>query len=145
MKHYLFLVLPLLYTFFAILPVYAEPTIVTTDKTNISSDSVNCSEILGSKTSASYVQVDGQLVSSMDYCDRSSVLLSPSLESPKKVDIISVDLPKQILPQIITPLNLGKPYFKDETTVCREANGGLNLVCLPKDQAGQVWGRELLK
>lgn len=144
MKYYLFLVLPLLYTAFNISPAYAEPKILITDKIDVSPDSVNCSKILSGKTSAIYVQVNGRSISSVDYCDQLSGSPLSSSESPKKMDIMPVDFPERIIPQIITPLNFGKPYFKDKTMVCRETDSGSNLVCLSKDQARQVWG-ELLK
>ena len=38
-------------------------------------------------------------------------------------------------------LRLGTPYFLNPNTVCREQYGGLQLVCLPKEQAERVWGK----
>ncbi len=39
------------------------------------------------------------------------------------------------------PLNLGIPYSVNLNIICREQSDGLQLVCLPKEQAERVWGR----
>ena len=47
--------------------------------------------------------------------------------------------PVPVRPSI--PFRLGTPYFLNPNTVCREQYGGLQLVCLPKEQAERVWGK----
>jgi hypothetical protein len=39
------------------------------------------------------------------------------------------------------PFRLGIPYFLNPKIICREQYGGLQLVCLPKEQAERVWGK----
>ena len=47
--------------------------------------------------------------------------------------------PVPVQPSI--PFRLGIPYFLNPKTVCREQYGGLQLVCLPKEQAERAWGK----
>jgi len=47
--------------------------------------------------------------------------------------------PVPVQPSI--PFSLGRPYFLNPNTVCREQYGGLQLICLPKDQAERAWGK----
>lgn len=47
--------------------------------------------------------------------------------------------PVPVQPSI--PFTLGRPYFLNPNTVCREQYGGLQLICLPKAQAERAWGK----
>jgi len=47
--------------------------------------------------------------------------------------------PVPIQPSI--PFRLGIPYFLNPNIVCREQYGGLQLICLPKEQAERAWGK----
>jgi hypothetical protein len=106
--------------------------------------SVNCSEVIGKKASASYIQVNGQSISVIDYCEQS--IIDKSSQSAK----IDAGLNKQVKFTLITspingvvkstPINLGQPYQKNPEIVCREGQGGVQLICLPKAQAEKLWG-----
>jgi len=47
--------------------------------------------------------------------------------------------PVPVQPSI--PFRLGRPYFLNANTVCRQQYDGLQLICLPKDQAERAWGK----
>lgn len=125
------------------LPTYAQAE-PPTGETTVSPESVNCNTVLASKASAIYVRINGQSVSSIDYCEQS--LMPPASALSDKVSFTPIDassLDSLLSPKVAAPVNLGKPYFIDANTVCREENSGLQLVCLSKEQAQKTWGNLL--